>query len=126
MAEYIGRILGKMKANIFYENLQIRFSDYKKNITFKRSFINQDNEEDDYYNFYTSSKKEITDLMQMYFSGYIDGRGEKVFDELYKWSEDITLATTKFLNRGEAIDRGEVGRLIDEWLDKFESIPYDK
>ena len=46
------------------------------------------------------------------------------FEKLHAWSEKITVAATLVLNRADAFDKTDLRKLIDEWMEKFEPIPY--
>jgi len=46
------------------------------------------------------------------------------YAELAKWSDQITEAATKLLNRGQDEDRLRVCRLIDYWKDHFDELSF--
>lgn len=45
-----------------------------------------------------------------------------LFQEVFDWSERITLVASNVLNRGADQDRIELRKLIAEWLEKYEPV----
>jgi len=46
------------------------------------------------------------------------------YAELAEWSDRMTAAASKMLNRGQNEERAELRKLIDEWMERFESLSY--